>query len=155
MAIGMNRKTISIYEDDQTIREMYEVKLRHSGFGVHAHPDARNVVQKVKHEKPDLVLMDILMPEVDGHAAIKQLKEDEETAKIPVLVITNFGDDVTVQKALWFGAHDVVVKANNTPQQIVERIKDTLDGRPTKFSLDEKLIHFLHIDSQARPERKP
>ncbi|MFA6512263.1 MAG: response regulator [Patescibacteria group bacterium] len=146
----IDRKNISIYEDDKTIREMYEIKLKSSGYGVYAHEDAGNVVQEVKHEKPDLVLMDILMPKVDGHAAIKALKDEKITAAVPILVITNFGDDVTVQKALWFGAYDVIVKADYTPQQVVDRVKDALAGKRASHVINQDLVKFFHIDEQAR-----
>lgn len=144
------KQIISIYEDDTIIREMYETKLTRSGFIVHVHPDATTVVQDATTEKPDIILMDILMPKCDGHTAIKQLKEGTATKNIPVLVITNFGDDVTVQKALWFGAYDVVVKADYTPQQVVNKVKDALAGKRASHIINQDLVKFFHIDEQAK-----
>ena len=147
-------KKMLIFEDDIMLREMYTKKFLDSGFEVLAMPDASNAVADAKKNKPDIILMDIIMPKIDGFDATKNLMSDPQTSHIPILIVSNLGDPATIQKALWFGAKDIVVKANLTPDQLVKKMQAVLAGKPSEYILNPKLIEVLHIDTQSRPQRK-
>lgn len=146
-------KQIMIFEDDPILREMYEKKFSAAGFKVFAIPDACEAVAEAKKKRPDIILMDIVMPKIDGFDATKNLMSDPQTSSIPVLVVSNLGDPATIQKALWFGAKDVIIKSNLTPSQLVRRTQDLIDGKPSEHKLNSKLIEVLHIDHESRPKR--
>ncbi|MFH1207329.1 MAG: response regulator [Patescibacteria group bacterium] len=147
-------KKIMIFEDDATLREMYEKKFSAAGYKVFALPEASEAVTEAKKKTPDIILMDIIMPKIDGFDATKNLMSDPQTSSIPVLVVSNLGDPATIQKALWFGAKDVLIKSNLTPAQLVRRTQDIIDGKPSEHILNPKLIEVLHIDHESRPNRK-
>lgn len=144
---------VLIFEDDQLLRTMYKRKFERAGFTVTAKPDASDAVNDALAAKPDVVLMDLIMPKVDGFDATKNLSADARTSHVPILVVSNLGDPATIQKALWFGAKDIVVKANLTPEQLVEKTRDILAGKPATEQLNPQLIEVLQIDHAARPKR--
>ena len=141
---------VIIFEDDEMLRAMYERKFQSTGFEVVSKEDATDVVKDVKEAKASIVLMDVLMPKVDGFTAIKLLKEDSATRKIPILVTSNLSDQTTIQKSLWLGASDVIVKADLTPTQLVQKTKDVLAGKAPAHKLNPELIKFLHLEEQSK-----
>lgn len=144
---------VLIFEDDPFLREMYQKKFTTVKFTVTTKPDASCAVANAVGVKPDIILMDIVMPKVDGFDATRALMADPRTSHIPVLVVSNLGDPATIQKALWFGAKDVVVKANLTPQELVAKVHNILAGKQSEHVLNPKLIEVLHIDTLAKPKR--
>ncbi len=145
--------SILIFEDDALLRDMYAVKFKRAKFQVAAKPDAAAAVEDAIAVKPDIILMDLIMPKVDGFDATKNLSADARTSHIPILVVSNLGDPATIQKALWFGAKDIMVKANLTPEELVKKVRDILAGKPATEKLNPKLIEVLQIDHAARPKR--
>lgn len=115
--------TIVLVEDDKMISEMYMLKFKAEGFVVYAAEDGKTGVELVREKKPRLVLLDIILPKMDGFSALKMLKSDPEVANIPVVLLTNLGQDGDVRKGLDLGAVDYLVKANFTPSQVIEKIK--------------------------------
>jgi DNA-binding response OmpR family regulator len=144
---------VLIFEDDQLLRTMYKRKFEHANFAVSAKPDAANAVDDAISEKPNIILMDLIMPKIDGFDATRALMSDKRTSHIPILIVSNLGDPATIQKALWFGAKDIVVKANLTPDQLVKKTQAVLAGKPSEYVLNPKLIEVLHIDTQSKPKR--
>ncbi|MDP2789683.1 MAG: response regulator [bacterium] len=144
---------VLIFEDDPLLRSMYEQKFKTAKFTVATQADAANAVADAVAAKPDIILMDLVMPKVDGFDATRALMADAKTSRIPVLIVSNLGDPATIQKALWFGAKDIVVKANLTPQQLVAKVHDVLAGKQSEHVLNPKLIEILHIDTQSKPKR--
>ena len=124
----MDKKTILIIEDDEVLVEMYRDKLRRENFRVLTAKDGRIALQRVK-EEPDLILLDILMPGLNGFEVLKRIKDNAETAKIPVIVLTNVGSesvDSDKEFSLSLGAADYLIKSLNTPEQVVSRVKTLL-----------------------------
>jgi DNA-binding response OmpR family regulator len=144
---------ILIFEDDPLLRTMYQKKFNTAKFTVTTQPDAANAVADAVAAKPDIILMDLIMPKVDGFDATRSLMADPKTSAIPILIVSNLGDPATIQKALWFGAKDIVVKADLTPQQLVAKTRDILAGKQSEHVLNPQLIEVLHIDTQAKPKR--
>ena len=116
---------VLIVEDDRYISKMYQLKLALDGMNVQTSENGRNGVEKLKEFKPDIVLLDILMPEMDGFELLKVAKSDPETADIPILILSNLGSEDHIQKGLSLGACGYIVKSQYTPSQVVEKIKET------------------------------
>ncbi len=146
-----SNKKVSVYEDDKTILGMYKAKFEKAGYAVFAHENAVDIVSEVKSEKPDIVLVDILMPKVDGHVAIQSLQKGSTTKNIPILVITNFSDDLNIQKALWHGAYDVIIKADTTPKQVVEHVEGALAGKSPKFKKRDEFASVINRGGDIQP----
>ena len=120
---------ILIIEDDCYISKMYQLKLSLDGFDVQLADNGRIGVDKVREFKPDIILTDILMPEMDGFEVIKMVKGDPETKDIPILIMSNLGQEDHIQKGLELGAIGYIVKSQYTPSKVVENIKEILAGK--------------------------
>lgn len=121
-----DKKRILIVEDDPYICKMYQLKLDLQGFEVDIASNGKIGVEKVTEKKPDLILLDILMPEMDGFEVLKVLKSNSQTKDIPVLVLSNLGQDERIRKAMELGAASYIVKTQFTPAQVVQKINETL-----------------------------
>lgn len=120
--MSQNKKII-IAEDEPILIEMYKLYFERAGYEVLKADNGRECIDFVKKEKPDIILLDILMPKLDGWEVLKQLKTDPETKQIPILVFSNLGQTQEVQKGLDLGADDYVVKSNVTPKELLEKVE--------------------------------
>lgn len=120
---------ILIVEDDRYISKMYQLKLSLEGYDVQVAENGKQGVDKVKEFMPDIMLLDILMPELDGFEVLKIVKADDATKNIPVLIMSNLGQEDHVEKGMKLGAIGYVVKSQYTPSKVVEKIKSVLDGK--------------------------
>ncbi|MFA4998445.1 MAG: response regulator [Candidatus Paceibacterota bacterium] len=117
---------ILIIEDEKLLSEMYEEKFSQSGFSVMVAHSAEEGFESLKEYKPDLILLDILLPQENGIQFLKRAKDVSEISKIPVIVFSNYDDPETKKKASDLGARDYLIKTNFTPSEIVGKIKDFL-----------------------------
>jgi DNA-binding response OmpR family regulator len=122
---------VLIVEDDRYISKMYEFKLQLDGMEVEVAENGRIGVEKIKEFKPNIMLLDILMPEMDGFEVLKIVKGDPETKDIPVLILSNLGQEDHIQKGMQLGAVGFIVKSQYTPAKVVEKIKEVLAGNFT------------------------
>ncbi|MCD6114737.1 response regulator [bacterium] len=114
---------ILIVEDDKFLRELIAKKLLKEGYEVEEAIDGEDGVRKTKKVMPDLILLDLILPGIDGFEVLKRIKEDEKTASIPVVILSNLGQKDEIEKGLNLGAVDFLIKAHFTPEEIVEKIK--------------------------------
>lgn len=114
---------VLIIEDDKFLRELLSQKLLKEGYEVLEGVDGEAGLKKITEDKPDLVLLDLILPGKDGFEILTAAKSNPETANIPVLVLSNLGQQEEVEKALKLGAADFLVKAHFTPGEIVAKIK--------------------------------
>jgi DNA-binding response OmpR family regulator len=122
-----NGKRILIAEDDPFISRMYETKLANSGFEVLVKNNGRDAYQEIKDNQPDLVMLDINMPELTGFEVLSALKNDGfDFNSCPVLVLTNSSNQEHRDLAKGFGV-DYLIKAEMTPRDVLERIKNKLN----------------------------
>lgn len=117
---------IAIIEDDSAIHQMYRMKFENEGFDVQLAGDGRTGVELVKTFRPDLVLLDMQMPEVDGLAALRQIRKEEWGKDTPVIILTNLGIEESPKELQSLGISGYIVKADLTPRQVVARVKETL-----------------------------
>ena len=119
-------KHILLVEDDPFIRDMYFTKLEEAGFSVDIAETGAQAIDKIQEEKPDLILLDIVLPSRDGWSVLKKVKQDDKLKRIIVAMLTNLGQKQEVEKGLKLGAEKYFIKAHYTPQQVVEEIKELL-----------------------------
>jgi two-component system, OmpR family, alkaline phosphatase synthesis response regulator PhoP len=117
------KQKILIAEDDQFILKAYIAGLTDAGFDVVSESDGNEIIKKVKSEKPDIILLDIMMPGKNGFDTLAELKMDDELKKIPVVILSNLGQESDVAKGTALGAIDYLVKSNLTMVEVVEKIK--------------------------------
>jgi DNA-binding response OmpR family regulator len=114
---------ILIIEDDRFLRELMVRKLKMENLEVVEAEDGAEGLKKIKEEKPDLVLLDLILPEMDGFEVLEQKRKDEEIKDIPVIILSNLGQKEEIDRGLQLGAKDYLVKAHFSPSEIVEKIK--------------------------------
>lgn len=117
---------IVLVEDDEFLANMYETKLTLEGFEVAHAGDGEKGLELAKSEQPEIILLDILLPKKDGWEVLKILKDQEETKDIPVLMLTNLGQEDDVDKGLKMGAVDYLIKAHFVPQEVIDKIHKIL-----------------------------
>ena len=118
-----NNKKILIVEDDSFVLDIYQTKLSQEGYTV---IEAKNGVEGMKileKEKPDLILLDIVMPYMDGIEVLKKIKENKELNKIPVILLTNLSQKEKINVGLGLGASDYLIKSHFTPSEVMDKIK--------------------------------
>lgn len=119
-------KTILVVDDETLVIRALTEKLSSEGFKVDSARDGEEALLKVKQTKPDLILLDIIMPKLDGISVLKKLKATSDTQDIPVIILTNLYDDQRVSEVLRSGGTDYLVKVEHTLSDIVKRVKDKL-----------------------------
>ena len=119
-------KKILLVEDDKFLSEMYATKLTASGFDVEVSFDGQDALTKIKEKKPDLILLDIVLPKMDGFELLQFLRKDDSTKEISVIILTNLGQKEEVEKGLKLGANDYIIKAHFTPTEVVAKAKKLL-----------------------------
>lgn len=117
---------IAIIEDDQVISQMYRMKFEADGFEVQLAENGEQGVELVKAFKPDIILLDMKMPHMDGSEALAQIRAHDWGKTIPVIVLTNLGEEEAPKSLRSMGIHSYIVKADLTPRQVVSRVKEAL-----------------------------
>jgi DNA-binding response OmpR family regulator len=117
---------IAIIEDDPTINQMYRMKFEAEGFEVELANNGKRGVAMVEVFQPDLILLDMQMPEMDGPTALAEIRKQDWGKKIPVIILTNMGEEESPKALKSLGIHSYIVKADFTPSQVVSRVKDAL-----------------------------
>ncbi len=114
---------ILVVEDDKFLAGMYNTKLDLEGFSVIVANDGEEGLRLAESENPTIILLDIILPKMSGFDVLKSLKKNEQTKKIPVILLTNLGQRDDVNKGLELGAEDYLIKAHFMPSEVVEKIK--------------------------------
>lgn len=117
---------VLLVEDDKMIIDMYTLKFTQEGYDVLQAENGKDGLEMAKKQNPNIVLLDIILPQMDGFTVLKSLKADANTKDIPVVLLTNLGQDGDVKKGLELGAVDYLIKANFTPSQVVDKVKSLL-----------------------------
>ena len=118
---------VMLVEDDQFLSDIYQKKFTMEGFKISYADNGEKGLEEIKKKKPDIILLDVLMPKMDGFTVLEKLKEDEKVKDIPVILLTNLGQKDDVQKGLDSGAVDYLIKAHFKPSEVVDKIKKVLN----------------------------
>jgi len=114
---------ILIVEDDAFLAEMYATKFKLEGFEVVVAGDGEEGLKLAGSEIPDIILLDILLPKLDGFAVLKKVKKDSKTKAIPVILLTNLGQKDDIKKGLEEGAEGYLIKAHFMPSEVVDKVR--------------------------------
>lgn len=117
---------IAIIEDDPVINQMYRMKFEAAGFDVQLADSGKSGVALIESFHPDIVLLDLQMPEKDGVDVLKDVRAMQWAKDLPVLILTNLGEEESPDELKKLGISGYVVKADHTPSQVVERVKEVL-----------------------------
>jgi DNA-binding response OmpR family regulator len=119
-------KPILLVEDDKFLRELMVQKLAKEGYQVVEAVDGEEGVKKAKEGNPGLVLLDLILPGIDGFEVLTKIKADPLTSAIPVIILSNLGQREDVERGMNLGASDYLIKAHFTPGEIIEKIKNII-----------------------------
>jgi len=125
--MDQKKNKILIVEDDSYISDMYKIKLEEGGYSVSVAPDGESGLELASQIMPDIILLDVVMPKMDGFAVLQNLRGDAKFKDTPIVMLTNLGQKESVEKGLKSGADDYIVKAHFTPSEVVSKIEDILN----------------------------
>ena len=120
------KKKVCIIDDDDDIREIYLVKFTQEGFDVSSAVNGEEGMRVVREKKPDIILLDLQMPVMNGTEVLKALNEDEELSKIPVIVLTNIDNEEAYREVGKFETRFYLIKSLTTPQKAVDYVREVL-----------------------------
>ena len=124
MAVKDKKIKIVLAEDDRFISLAYKDGLSRAGFEVVHAADGAEAVKKIKSEKPDIVLLDVIMPEKNGFEVLEEINKDPKVKNIPVIVLSNLGQDSDIKRGKELGAYDYFVKSNLSMADVVEKVSE-------------------------------
>lgn len=117
---------VLIIDDDEELSSVFEAELQKNGFETTASLNGKGGINKALSEKPDLILLDQVLPDISGNEVIKTLKMDSQTQNIPVLILSNFSQEELVKEAINNGAVDYIFKYQVEPMDLVSKVKQAL-----------------------------
>jgi len=123
------QKKILIIEDDSFLRELLAKKLTANGFKVGQTADGQGALSYLKEQKPDLIILDLLLPKIDGFEVLSKIKNDPQTSSIPILILSNLAHKEEIERGFKLGALDFLIKSQYTPEEIVVKVKEILEKK--------------------------
>ena len=117
---------VLIVEDEEVLAKVFQEKLEKSGYEVKVAGDGDAALAQAATFKPDVIVLDLLLPKKNGFEVLEILKKDQALKMIPVIVVSNLGEDSDIKRALTLGAADYYVKSEHPINEIVEKIKNVL-----------------------------
>ncbi|MDO8572835.1 MAG: response regulator [bacterium] len=139
----MEKKKILVVEDDSVLRDVLITKLNKTGYIALGAEDGEVAMEVMRKDKPDLILLDILMPKKDGMQVMEEMNQDENLKNIPIVVVSNSGQPVEIERAKNLGARDFLIKAVFEPNEVLEKV-DNILGRQN-FSQNQADTSAAHI----------
>jgi len=119
-------KIILLVEDEPTLQKTLSLALTQEGYEVKSALDGEIGLRLAKETKPDIILLDLILPKMDGFEVLDELKKDEFTKNIPVIVLTNLESTQDIEKSLALGATNYLVKANYDLKDVIKKVKDNI-----------------------------
>ena len=119
-------KHILLVEDDPFLVDIYATKLKEQGFSCEAVEDGEQVLKKIAEKPPALLLLDIVLPHINGWQILTKIRQDPKIKKIPIIILSNLSQQAEVEKGLKLGATKYLIKAHFTPKEVVKEIKKIL-----------------------------
>ena len=120
------KKKVLIIEDDKFLTKEYSNVLRLEGFDVLLAFDGEEGLKKIREEKPDLILLDLMLPKKEGFRVLEEYKNDPKLRDIPTIIITNLGQKADIEKGISLGVKDYFVKTDTTTEKLRDKIKEIL-----------------------------
>ncbi len=120
-------KKILIIEDEQMLAEMYRDRFSKEGFDVYWVVDAEEGIEKAREIRPDLIILDILLPQASGIDFLERLRSDSEVSSTKVIAYSNYDDAISRERAKKFGAREYLIKTDYTPKEVLGIVKKHLE----------------------------
>ncbi len=120
-------KKILIIEDEEIMYGLLERKLSGEGYEVRVAKDGVKGLEMIKQEKPNLILLDIIMPKMGGFEVMEEVRKDKELSEIPMIIISNSGQPVELDRAKKLGVKDWLIKTEFDPQEVIEKVKKQIE----------------------------
>jgi CheY-like chemotaxis protein len=117
-----DKKTILLVEDDVFVSDIYQTKISSEGYEVILAENGLEAIKKLEKSIPDLILLDIIMPYMDGMETLRKIKSEEKWKKIPIILLTNLSDKEKIEEALGVGADDFLIKSHFTPSEVISKV---------------------------------
>lgn len=127
---GTDAKTalLLVAEDDQFYANLYRTKLEKEGFRVLVAQNGRETLEILRKSNPDLIILDLVMPEMDGFEVLKKLREEKDIRNVPVIILSNLGQPEDIERAKQLGVFKYIIKSNVSIHQMVESVEEALAG---------------------------
>jgi CheY-like chemotaxis protein len=125
---GLEDVRVLFVEDDVSVAQMYRLKLELDGYLVDIAADGITALEKARTTHPDIIFLDIRLPKLDGLTVLEQLRGEAATARIPVVILSNWNERELVERGLSLGALDHLIKSQTTPSRLSHRLRDWLKG---------------------------
>ncbi|NTV40942.1 MAG: response regulator [Candidatus Moranbacteria bacterium] len=122
----MKKKKILIIEDDAFIRDIYQMKFDQEGFEVFTAENGIIALKEMEQLVPDIILLDIIMPYMDGMETLRQIKEKEILKNIPIIMLTNISEKEKIDEGVEQGVNDYLIKSHFTPSEVVRKVRALL-----------------------------
>jgi DNA-binding response OmpR family regulator len=122
-----DKKLILVAEDDLFYAKIYETKLTSEGFDVEVVPNGDEALKHINERKPDLLLLDLIMPIMDGFQVLESIKNNDKYKDLKIIVLSNLGQEEDIKKAKSYGVNDYLVKADISIQDLIKKVHDTLN----------------------------
>src|SRR5262245_14071127 len=120
---------ILLIDDDEALLTVFGTALQKAGFETTTASDGASGIEKAKTESLDLILLDQILPDMRGNDILKHLKTDEKTKNIPLMILSNFGQNELIQEAMGLGALDYILKYQIEPDDLVTKVKEVLNTK--------------------------
>lgn len=120
-------KLILLIEDDPFLIDIYTIKLKEEGYAIEIADDGEEAMAKIKELKPNLILLDIVLPNVNGWEILRRIKKDGGLKDLKIIILSNLAEKEEVEKGMGFGADKYLVKAHYTPTEVVKEITKILE----------------------------
>ena len=122
-----DKKTILLIEDDSVILRILNNRLSEEGYNIFVAEDGESGLKKFKENRPDLILLDLILPKMDGISILREIRKDATASDMPVLILTNLKSNETVLESLRLGVSDYILKVDYSPEELVKKVKEILE----------------------------
>jgi len=116
-------KKILLIEDEEILINLLQKKLTNEGYDISVARNGQEGLELIKEIRPDLILLDIIMPKMGGFEVLEEMQKDQELQNIPVIIISNSGQPVEIDRAQKLGAKDWLIKTDFDPQEVIDKVK--------------------------------
>ena len=141
----MAQAKILIVEDEEDVLELVRYNLEKNGYATESAMDGRQAMEKARSKSPDLILLDLMLPEIDGLEVCKLVKKDPKTSSIPVVMLTAKGTEADIVAGLEMGADDYITKPFS-PRVLMARVKAVLRRKDNETDVDKRVIRVHNIE---------
>ena len=122
----LSSKKVLIVEDESFLKDLLSMKFSSEGVDLVHADDGEEALKRAREEKPDVILLDLVLPDMNGFDVLKKVKTDPETASIPVVVLSNLGQEGDVEKGKTLGADEFLIKANFSLDEVIVKVRAVL-----------------------------